>query len=468
MSAPAANPRDVRTDVGFARLKQHIIVATGLAYYADKEDELALHVARRLTALPLPSCEAYLALLREPLTGERELDLLCATLTIGETFFFRHRELFQALRETVFPALIAKNQAQRRLRIWSAGCAIGAECYSLAILLWREFGRQLEDWDVTILGTDINRDFLSHAQRGEFSEWAFRSAPDDLKLFCFNRAGQNWAIKEEFRRGVAFQYHNLVQHPFPSLVNNLSAFDLILCRNVMIYFQADVVARLVPQFHDCLVEDGWFVVGHAEPNIETFRDFRTVNAPGVVLYQRSSVANDTSAWPLLHDLPPANYPVWTLSPHAPREEIIARRVLPTANEIAPPNVALADVRKLLDQGRWAAAQALCQRLADAERLSSALHLYRALLAEQSGQHAAAEQSLRRAIYLDRNFVLAHYYLGLSLQRGRDYNAAQRCLRNVLALLAPRDEMEVLADADGLTVGELRRLSQMHVEVLQGS
>ena len=313
---------------------------------------------------------------------------------------------------------------------------------------------------MTILGTDINRDFLAHAQRGEFTDWSFRSAPADLQTSCFTRSGANWLINQEFRGDVSFQYHNLVQHPFPSLVNNLAAFDLILCRNVMIYFDAPIVQRLIGQFYDCLVEEGWFVVGHAEPNVELFRAFRTVNATGVVLYQRGQRAPLAGGdWPLPRATWPATLPTPAAAAWTPPDLTAIPRALPAAStdrQPAPakaaPAVSLADIRTLLDRGAWEAAGEACRRLEIAERLNPVWHLYQALLAEQLGQHAGAEQALRRAIYLDRNFVLGHYYLGLWQLRNHDTAAAGRCLRNVLTLLAGRPEAETFADADGLTVG----------------
>jgi len=164
-------------DPFFARLKQHLIEATGLAYYAEKDLDLARKIAERLGKLQLVDCASYLARLTDLHDGQTELDIVIEALTIGETFFFRHREMFDALRDVVLPDVIARNQLQRRLHIWSAGCSIGAEPYSLSLLLKREMAAQLQDWETSIIGTDINRDFLARAREGIFEEWAFRATP---------------------------------------------------------------------------------------------------------------------------------------------------------------------------------------------------------------------------------------------------------------------------------------------------
>src|ERR1700722_18886086 len=155
------------------------------------------------------------------------------------------------------------------------------------MLLRREFGHSLAGWDVTILGTDINREFLARAREGCYEEWALRNMAEENRRNYFVRSGKSWCVAPEYREGVSFQYHNLVAHPFPSLLNNLFAFDVILCRNVTIYFSLDIVRGIIERFHQSLVEEGWLLVGHAEPNMELFRSFRVVNALGAVLYQKS-------------------------------------------------------------------------------------------------------------------------------------------------------------------------------------
>ena len=193
-------------------------------------------------------CDAYLGLLTGDADGPAELDALIAELTIGETFFFRHREVFDAVRDVVVPDRIARDRGRRRFRVWSAGCSIGAEAYTLAILLRRDLGAALAGWDVEIVGTDINREFLARARDGRFEEWALRGTTDEFRRACFDPDGRTWAIRPEYKAGVSFQYHNLVAHAFPSELHGLSDFDLILCRNVTIYFSPDIVRQIIAIF----------------------------------------------------------------------------------------------------------------------------------------------------------------------------------------------------------------------------
>ena len=199
----------------YPRLKQHVLGSTGWLITRTKDTELAHRMGGRLACLGLRDCSDYLNMLCEPLRGPAELDALIAAITIGETYFFRHQEHFDSLRDLVLPGLAAQNRAHRSLRIWSAGCADGPEPYSLAILLKREMAHQFGGWQTTILGTDINRHCLARTREGKFEEWAFRSTPEDVRRSCFQSEGKRWGILPEYREGVSFQYHNLVEHAFP-------------------------------------------------------------------------------------------------------------------------------------------------------------------------------------------------------------------------------------------------------------
>jgi chemotaxis protein methyltransferase CheR len=262
------------------------------------------------------------------------------------------------------------------------------------------------------------------------------------------------------------------------LVNSLSAFDIVLCRNVMIYFEPATIGRLVGQFFNCLVDGGWFVVGPTEPNVELFRAFQTVNSPGAVLYRRGPRATESAPWPLPGNaLDSARGAVDKQAPpaagatHGRAEPAIAagsrrRRDVPSPRRSPAKalSATLAAAREKLNTGQSEDAAACCRKLLATQPLNPLVHFYHALAAEQQGHQAEIEPALRRAIYLDRNYVLAHYHLGLVLQRKRNAEAARRSFRNVLVLLQDRDESEIFPDADGLTVGALQQLTRMHLEV----
>jgi len=489
--SPQSTTRDLRSDPGYPSLKSHILQMTGLSYYADKDEDLIQRIARRLDELTETDCKEYLDLLRDSARGDAELDHLIEQLTVGETSFFRHAELFDGLRARVLPDILARNRKCRRLRIWSAGCSIGAEAYSIAILLAREFHREVEGWDVSILGTDINRHFLARASQGIFRKWDFRGVPQSQIEDCFEKRGDESIIRSEYRRCVSFQYHNLVRHTFPSLINNLVAFDLILCRNVLIYFNRELIERLVSQFHKCLVDGGWLLVGHAEPNIELFRAFHSVNVPGAVLYQRHDSAAQTPSH-ATSSSPPAVIPTIrateSIAPlgavakaaATPSEPTTLRKgyrhtlwpLLPTprgsSSQQRPSIDRHEKLLRIADRGDLESAMEGYVALVAEEPMNAMLHFYIALIAEQLGDHRNAETSLRRTVYLDPSNALAHYYSGLLWQKKGLRSQADRAYRTVLDLLSNKPEDDLIPDADGLTVAELNELTRMQLEVMRNS
>jgi chemotaxis protein methyltransferase CheR len=456
-------------DPFFSRLKTLVIEDTGMAFYQDKDEDLARIAGERMDALGIRDCASYLELLASG-PGEGEMASLVSELTIGETYFFRHREQFDALRDRILPDVIARNQGVRRLRVWSAGCSIGAEPYTLAIMLKREFAQELAGWNVSIIATDINQKFLSRAREGRYDEWAFRATPDDIRQDCFELVGKQWTLKAAYKSLVTFQYHNLTRNRFPSLVDNIAGFDIIICRNVIIYFSAETVAQLVPCFFDTLVDGGWLIMGHAEPNVDLFRNFRTVNVPGAVLYQRQD-----------HPEPEQPVRAKAVEPRVPLQPVpslslppVPARSRPTRLQrpreipqkpVMPSSEGLAQARKLADGGHWKDALQSCEEMLAATQMDWRPHMLKALILEQMADDPGCEASLRRAIYLDRKAVLPHYHLGLFLARRGDEQGARRSFRNVLGLLEDVSDDSAVEEGDDLTAGQLRESVDMHLKLI---
>jgi chemotaxis protein methyltransferase CheR len=393
------------------------------------------------------------------------MEVLISGLTIGESYFFRDEAQFAALRDTIFPAIVESNRLSKKLRIWSAGCATGAEPYSLAILLTRHFGQQLEGWDIAIHATDLNRNFLDLAASGKFRAWALRATPDELKRSCFSWDGSVWTIDPQYKQWISFDRLNLADGHFVAPWNPCT-IDLILCRNVMIYFWEDVNLQLIRRFHHALGPDGWLLVGGTEHNANRFSSFRTVDHQGARFYQK--VAPSTAlAEPSVNALPsaglgaPASFletsPA-TLSP-LPLLTAGGEEPRPTTGSAAAPTD---DLRELANRGDWLAASECAQTLLTSNQMNPVFHFYRALISRNLGTPDESEQSLRQAIYLDRNFALAHFHLALALQQRSDKSGAARSFGNVLRILEPLPEESIVMPGPEITVGRLRGLAKLHL------
>jgi chemotaxis protein methyltransferase CheR len=201
----------------------------------------------------------------------------------SETLFFRDHVPFETLRKTVLPELIQKRRAERRLNIWSAACATGQEPYSVAIILKEHFGH-LKDWDISILATDVSRDVLQRAREGVYDQVEInRGLPATLLLKYFEQHGMTWRLSEGVRNMVKFQELNLAR-PWP----RLPRMDIILLRNVMIYFEPDTKIDILDRVADLLVPDGYLLLGTAETTINLVDRFRRVERLKTGFYQRVS------------------------------------------------------------------------------------------------------------------------------------------------------------------------------------
>lgn len=270
----------LRHDPAFPALRDAVIRLTGLGYWLDKEDMLADLLVGVLDRRR-ESCAVLLERLRLELGRGPASEAVVDAVTVGETFFFRYQAQFDALARVVVPDVMARNQLARTLSLWSAGCSIGAEPYSVSMLLRHNFGALLAGWRVDILGTDISTAALTEAQAAEYGAWTIRDLPDDVRRDCFVPHGDRWRLKARFRQDVRFARHNLVSQPLPG-----TGFDVVLCRNVLMYFDPASRLRVVRQLVQALVPGGWLLVGHAEmgPPVTDFFDARVL--PDCTLYQR--------------------------------------------------------------------------------------------------------------------------------------------------------------------------------------
>ncbi|QCN97664.1 protein-glutamate O-methyltransferase CheR (plasmid) [Azospirillum argentinense] len=469
-------------DPVFPRIKAAVIGATGLAYYADKDAALAERINRRLSDKPTLGLAAYLAqLAAEGPTGP-EYQALINELTVGETFFFRYAEQFEALCAVAIPECLRRNRESRLLRIWSAGCSIGPEAYTLEILLKRHFADQLRDWQVSIVGTDLNASFIETARRGVYGNWAVRGLDPAVLAECFDRQGDLWAVKPRFREWTSFSVFNLVDGPLPNYPRGLGALDVVLCRNVMIYFDEPTRTRLLENLHEVLVPNGWLVVGHAETGQQVNSLFTPVPVPGATIYRKprpgcAPAAAPMAAQPAFIPLTPPEPPP-AAEPKPPAElksgepkpakkrstatdsaaRLRATTAKPTPAPLPapqPPASSPAGNPAVADGDRAAALDA-CIALAERNRLDPVVHFRLGLLEEELGVGDPIA-AFKRALYLDSDFALADYHLALAYWRRGKLAPAQRHFRNARATVAAHDATELVAEGGGLTVAELRSM-----------
>jgi chemotaxis protein methyltransferase CheR len=248
------------------QLRSLIQERTGIVLQDHQRDNLRQAVAEACETYQYRGCEEYLAALRDGPKASEITESLITSITVGETYFFRDSRQFALLRDKLLPELIEsrRKSGEFELRIWSAGCAMGQEIYSIAMLL-EDLLPKNEKWVLHLLGTDINPVHLAQAIRGRFRQWSFRVTPEDVKASYFSKIGPDeYEILPRIRKSAKFAYLNLAADAFPSILTETFALDLILCRNVFIYLAPDVTAAAMDRFAKCLLPGGALLLGPSD------------------------------------------------------------------------------------------------------------------------------------------------------------------------------------------------------------
>jgi two-component system CheB/CheR fusion protein len=270
-------PSPLENDRALAPFLARIREQHGIDFSSYKQPTIRRRLQRRMVATGTHNIESYLAYLEAHPDEYRQL---VSTFLIKVTEFFRDPELYDSLRTTILPELIAQaRRRDRELRIWSAGCATGEEAYSLAILVAEVLGHELGDWNIRIFSTDLDAEAINFARQGVYSAAAVEGLPDEILARYFTREDDVYQIRKHVRALTVFGQHDLGQRaPFPRI-------DLVVCRNVLIYFTQELQRRALQLFAYSLRDRGLLVLGKAE-SINPLSEFFALQQPQLKIYRR--------------------------------------------------------------------------------------------------------------------------------------------------------------------------------------
>lgn len=253
------------TDDEFQAFQHLIYTETGITLNESKRCLVCSRLSKRLRSLNLTSYLDYYEYLLRRDINRQELQRMVNCITTNKTDFFREPHHFAFLTKNVFPNLVTRSRTggPRRLRIWCAASSRGHEPYSIAMTV-REFPQFDASWDVRILASDIDTDVLGAAQQGMFSEEDLDPVSESLKKRYFQRGTGSYAgqvrAKQELRDLITFRQINLIADQWPIRTK----FDVIFCRNVMIYFDVETQKKVVAHLTSCLTPGGYLLLGHSE------------------------------------------------------------------------------------------------------------------------------------------------------------------------------------------------------------
>jgi len=518
----------------FLRFRNLVLERSGLYFPEKRRTSLEVGLFKALAASTLFISEGvynldyYYDLLRDKNnpTGKAELERLIHTLTIGETHFFRDEAQFSALASYVLPELIARKRAaaaaigpaiKPQLRIWSAGCATGEEPYSIAILL-TELLPDIDQWQILILATDINQESLVRARQAHYSDWSFRETRAKTlrpRYFSHKRTTTprlgtgRYRLRADIRQMVTFSSLNLIEDDYPAIHNNTVSMDLILCRNVTIYFTEATTRQVVKRFYEALDGGGWLAVGHAEPSLTVYRAFQVHTFPGTVLYQKTGQPQPwPEDWQWLDDSAQVEQPqtLATWAQNEPGSPVVRQTrlngksssVLDTSDRSAEadvcqlaraqldkgyikeaigalksklaeePNLAPAYCllgRAYANMGRWDEAQHWCQSALEWDRLLPEAYYVLGLVYQHADNLELAIDMLKKAIYLDRQAPLPHFILAMLYKKVGQLENAQRTFQNAINTLQKWPATTVIPDTGGATAKHLLDISHRFLDEL---
>jgi len=239
----------------FERILEYLRQARGFDFTAYKRTSLNRRVVKRMQAIGVEHFEQYLDRLQ---VHPDEFNALFNTILINVTGFFRDPDVWDQLKSAILPELLGARQQGAPIRVWSAGSASGQEAYSAAMILAELLGRDVYKERVKIYATDVDEDALAEARRAVYTDKQVADMPPDLLEKYFDRTGDLYTFDRDLRRGVIFGRHDLIQDA------PISRVDLLLCRNTLMYFNADAQARIMARFYFSLNPGGFLVLGRAE------------------------------------------------------------------------------------------------------------------------------------------------------------------------------------------------------------
>jgi chemotaxis protein methyltransferase CheR len=269
----------VETEADFAYLQKLVLDESANLIEPSREGLFETRLTPLARTVGAGTLHQFVGLLREDKSPHLNR-AVAEAMTINETSFFRDVRLFDTIRNTVIPELMRQKGAERTLRIWSAACSTGQEAYSLAILLLEHFP-SLAEWDVTILGTDLSRQVIEYAERGRYRRLEVnRGLPARMLLRYFEKSGEEWEVAELVRELCSFRKINLCA-PLPEL----PVFDLVLMRNVLLYFPEPDRTLVFEDVHRQMNPRGYLVLGNSEQAEDSTDKFEVEFVGDTYLYR---------------------------------------------------------------------------------------------------------------------------------------------------------------------------------------
>ena len=487
----------------FGLFQELITEASGLRFEEARSQSLQHALWQRLKHRGHPSYREYYNLLKGHPEGRLEMKELLDLITIGETYFFRNNGQFEVLIDSILPRLMERKRhsRERSIRIWSAGCSGGDEAYSIAIALM-EVIPSYEEWRISILGTDINRNGLARAKEAIYGKKGVGSLPKGYLNKYFKARGSTYHLRGNVKDLVRFEYHNLAKDPF--IHEGMQNLDIVFCRNVTIYFDPQTTRRVIENFYNCLDQDGYLFLGHTETLWDVTNKFERVEFPQAFIYKKALTPGREEANKALMAVLETGLKNWPseqttetgqcvfqregksglgaesesrggngkqpdrkrekrgpVKTSHPQGEAGAQTAVPlfhpfTDQDKGRISAYLVEATTLANEAKYAEAADILAKIIDMDNLSVEAYYLLGVLSYQCSDLGEAEKQFRKVIYVNPDSILAYFNLGNMYFHQQRFPEAAREFRNAIQLLEKRPKDEHVAFCQDLTVEFLLR------------
>ncbi len=458
---------------------------------------LKYFIPRRLSELKLSFTEYLNLLVDDHKNHGSEIKALLDEVTVQETYFFRDSGQFQALIEKVLPNLIEEKKYERSLRIWSAGCSTGEEPYTIAIIL-QEYFSHILDWNILIRATDINVLALKKAREGIYTKHSFRGVRKNYIEKYFRPVGNRFALSESVKKMVQFDYFNLASDSFLP-VGRGNQWDIIFCRNVLIYFHRQRIVSLLDRFHEALRPNGFLFLGFSE-NLHLFPNkFEAVHYENSFFYKKEEsqkvpketgesrrskrtlpakvMSGQTREKSAIHK--DARFVQFENSFEQKFQRVqelfsleFYRQAWEKLRQLGPVpqhrklDVLFLTARLQVNLLRWEDADETLQLILQDDPLFKEAYFLRALISRNESDLHAAVTNFRKVLYVDPDYVLARLYLGDLFRMLGQNDLALREYRNAHRILEKNPRISLGPFAAGFTADVLVQTFENKIKIME--
>ena len=474
------------------------LVSENIGHEIQQHDIEKFHtiILSRMESLKLLEAGQYYNLLKDKNSeSHHEWEKIITQFTIGESYFFRDKGQFALLKNLILPRLIERKREEKSLRIWSAGCSAGEEIYSVAILI-NELLPYKDGWNIFILGTDINKEAIARGNQGVYNKRSLREIDSEImkKYFHYDEGG--WKLDMKIRKMVSLKYHNLIKDDFLCKLSELKNMDLILCRHVLIYFDAKAISIVVEKLIDNLSAGGYLFSGHTELSGQKLDKLKSIIFPESVIYQRAIEqeshvmhSNSGTKRDKIYNSSASPVKIRPKKWHKRKE----KKIISPANNI--PKQETEDLQSRINElealfkkceyaevvnriesiikynhnnfminyllarsyanlGNYERAMHFCDQTIRSNVFSIKPYFLKAHIVEEQGDNEEAKNLLKKVIYLDPSFIPAYLELGSIYEGECDHGKAGRLRTTALELLQALPPDAHVEPYDELTVAEL--------------